>query len=159
MFTELKRPRRQYTLTVNQAIADEYADRFTGVDIERIEPKYLDLHVKFTNYELYCVVDSVLSHKQLCAYAGISATTAGDQICSWLNQYPHAVHITPPPIYHVAESLRATYPALDAELRVGEQYIGYPYVWSGHAPDTSFDCSGFVGYIPGPAGSKIPQQN
>lgn len=147
MFTELKRPRRQYTLTVNQAIADEYADRFAGVDIERIEPKYLDLHVKFTNYELYCVVDSVLSHKQLCAYAGYIRNNGGRPDLFPADQYPHAVHITLPTTYHVAESLRAKYPALDAELQVGEQYIGYPYVWSGHAPDTSFDCSGFVGYI------------
>ena len=27
------------------------------------------------------------------------------------------------------------------------KYLGYPYVWGGESPDTSFDCSGFVSWV------------
>ena len=28
-----------------------------------------------------------------------------------------------------------------------QKNLGYPYVWGGSSPDTSFDCSGFVSYV------------
>ena len=34
-----------------------------------------------------------------------------------------------------------------AMLEVAEQFVGYPYVWGGSSPATSFDCSGYLSYI------------
>ena len=32
-------------------------------------------------------------------------------------------------------------------MQEAEKYLGYPYVWGGAEPRTSFDCSGFVSYV------------
>ena len=37
-----------------------------------------------------------------------------------------------------------TDPVFSAVLNEAEKYLGWPYVWGGSYPDTSFDCSGFV---------------
>ena len=52
-----------------------------------------------------------------------------------------------PTLYEIpAEVLEA-----DADFTVlmaeAEKYIGYPYVWGGSSPETSFDCSGFVCWV------------
>lgn len=32
-------------------------------------------------------------------------------------------------------------------IHEAEKYLGYPYVWGGSTPETSFDCSGFVSWV------------
>ena len=32
-------------------------------------------------------------------------------------------------------------------IREAEKYLGYPYVWGGSSPDTSFDCSGYICWV------------
>ena len=34
-----------------------------------------------------------------------------------------------------------------AMIAEAEKYLGYPYVWGGSSPSTSFDCSGFVCWV------------
>ena len=34
-----------------------------------------------------------------------------------------------------------------AMLAEAQKYIGYPYVWGGSSPATSFDCSGYVSWV------------
>lgn len=51
-----------------------------------------------------------------------------------------------PPSYTIpGEALNdATFRRLITEA---EKYLGYPYVWGGSSPSTSFDCSGFVCWV------------
>ena len=37
--------------------------------------------------------------------------------------------------------------AFAAIIAEAEKYLGYPYVWGGSSPSTSFDCSGFVCWV------------
>ena len=36
-----------------------------------------------------------------------------------------------------------------------EKFLGYPYVWGGSSPETSFDCSGFVSWVYNHSGCSI----
>jgi murein DD-endopeptidase MepM/ murein hydrolase activator NlpD len=42
----------------------------------------------------------------------------------------------------------------DALIEEAEKYLGFPYVWGGSTPETSFDCSGFVCYALTQSGVK-----
>ena len=49
--------------------------------------------------------------------------------------------------YEVPEAYKQADPKFAKLIEAGERYIGYPYVWGGDSPETSFDCSGFVSYV------------
>lgn len=34
-----------------------------------------------------------------------------------------------------------------AMMEEATKYIGYPYVWGGSSPSTSFDCSGYISWV------------
>lgn len=51
-----------------------------------------------------------------------------------------------PLLYDIPEEVLAADEKFAALMEEAEKYIGYPYVWGGSSPETSFDCSGFVSY-------------
>lgn len=52
-----------------------------------------------------------------------------------------------PMLYDIPQELLDADPVFAAIMAEAEKYIGYPYVYGGSKPSTSFDCSGFVSWV------------
>ena len=61
-------------------------------------------------------------------------------------EYPNASVIEPPLVYEIPPEVMAD-EIFAAMITETEKYLGYPYVWGGSNPNTSFDCSGFVCWV------------
>ena len=61
--------------------------------------------------------------------------------------YPHASVLKEPMIYDVPQSALDADPKFAALMAEAEKYLGWPYVWGGYNPTTSFDCAGFVSWV------------
>ena len=60
---------------------------------------------------------------------------------------PYAVPLRDPTLYDIPQETLDADPSFAALIEEATKYIGYPYVWGGASPETSFDCSGFVSYV------------
>ncbi len=54
-------------------------------------------------------------------------------------------------------SRSATMPAAGQVLGEAEEYLGVPYTWGGSTPAEGFDCSGYVRYVYGREGVRLPR--
>ena len=52
-----------------------------------------------------------------------------------------------PTLYEIPAEVLEADTDFAALMTEAEKYIGYPYVWGGSSPETSFDCSGFVCWV------------
>ena len=59
----------------------------------------------------------------------------------------HAVALKDPYIYEIPQETLDADPVFATLMEEANKYVGYPYVWGGDSPETSFDCSGFVSYV------------
>ncbi|MDO4271684.1 MAG: NlpC/P60 family protein [Candidatus Saccharibacteria bacterium] len=144
---QLKRPRRNYTLTIDKQVASDYAEQFAGVDVEVIDRQYVDLYVKFVNFGMHCTIDSILTHDQIAAYAGYMRSHGCRPDLFPIDKYPHASGLVKAIDYNFTPELLAQYPLFASELAIARPLLGYPYVWGGSDLETSFDCSGFICYV------------
>ena len=59
----------------------------------------------------------------------------------------HCSELKDPTIYEVPQELLDADPNFALLIEEANKRLGYPYVWGGYTPDTSFDCSGFVSWL------------
>ena len=106
---------------------------------------YYICNVKLENFDLSHVPVYIMGEETLSLYATYMSTLGNREdlfpSSSYVGKYTN-----PPATYDIpASALEAeTFAALITEA---EKYIGYPYVWGGSNPNTSFDCSGFVSWV------------
>lgn len=60
---------------------------------------------------------------------------------------PYASKLKDPLRYDVPQELLDADPQFAKLVEEANKRLGYPYVWGGYTPDTSFDCSGFVSWL------------
>ena len=60
---------------------------------------------------------------------------------------PYATPLKDPMLYDIPQETLDADPTFAKLMDEAIKYIGYPYVWGGSSPETSFDCSGFVSYV------------
>ena len=109
-----------------------------------VEYEYYILNVKLENKGLNRVIGSSgMSEDEMERYAVLLQTNGnrpdifGDDIYAVTGEYTD--YDSP------GEALTDT--RFANMIREAEKYLGYPYVWGGSSPSTSFDCSGFVSYV------------
>ena len=146
---------RQYILTEDVVVETRYrtetdtwtdADGNTHTGTYQVPYDYYICTVTLENFNLSHVPVYIMSEEQLGMYATYMAT---------LGNRPDLF----PGSGYIGKYVEGSYTdydippeALDDEvfaaiIKEAEKYLGYPYVWGGSSPSTSFDCSGFVSWV------------
>ena len=146
---------RQYILPEDVVVETRYrtetdtwtdADGNTHTDTYQVPYDYYICTVTLENFNLSHVPVYIMSEEQLGMYATYMAT---------LGNRPDLF----PGSGYIGKYVEGSYTdydippeALDDEvfaaiIKEAEKYLGYPYVWGGSSPSTSFDCSGFVSWV------------
>ena len=102
--------------------------------------------VTLENFDLSHVPVYMMGEDQLSLYATYMSTLGNRPDLFPSSGYVNKYIVNPPTAWEIpAEYL--TDERFNTLITEAEKYLGYPYVWGGSSPSTSFDCSGFVSYV------------
>ena len=153
---------RQYTLTENVVKERRYyietdtwtdEDGNTHTDSYRVYYDYYICTVTLDNFNLSHLPIYIMGEDKVSRYS-LYMATLGNRPDLFPGSSYVGKYTNPPEGYEVpGEYLDdETFAAMLSEA---EKYLGYPYVWGGSSPATSFDCSGFVSWVVNHSGWNV----
>ncbi len=130
----------QYELTLTEEVE---IHTYTDDDGDEHEYEYYILNVTLKNHTLPAVIFPRMDEQQKEIYA-IMQQLKGNKPYLWEGIYTEGGGSGPS--YEIPDEALSD-PAFAALMAEATKYIGWPYVWGGSSPSTSFDCSGFVCWV------------
>ena len=145
----------QYELTIEEEVEirtreveHSSTDPETGEEdtwTETEEYEYYILNVTLKNNGLGKVItEAGLTEDEMSRYAVLMQTYGNRKEVFGDNPYAVAVEDV---LHYDIPGEALTDEKFRRMIAEGEKYLGYPYVWGGSSPSTSFDCSGFVSWV------------
>ena len=117
----------------------------THTDTYRVYYDYYICTVTLENFNLSHLPIYIMGEEQLSRYALYMAALGNRP--DLFPSSPYVAKYTADPVEHEIPEAYLVDETFASILEEAEKYIGYPYVWGGYKPSTSFDCSGFVSYV------------
>ena len=153
---------RQYILTEEVVVEVRYRTETRtdseGNDYEvEIPYNYYICYVTLENKNLSHLPVYFMSEEQMSRYA-IYMSTVGNRPDLFPDSPYVDRYITNPPQGYEVPGEYLDDETFATMLSEAQKYIGYPYVWGGSSPATSFDCSGYLSWVINHSGWNVGRQ-